>query len=143
MRIVNLVNQESLEFLKRFLSQNSFRIFELDEHDIKDAQSFFIRSVSLFPQDPPLSGRVNWDAFLDSLRGGLDQLGEKRVAFVWTDAEKMLEHGLADLLIAVGCFEQLAADVATSEDGISKAVELLVFLVGKGDNFRPFGKGAI
>ena len=143
LRVVNFVSSNSIANVRQFLNQNGFSIFELDGHNVVDAQSFFPAAIRLFPQDPPLSGRVNWDAFLDSLWGGLDNLGEKRVAFIWTHAEKMLDHGLEDLFIAAECFQQLASDVATDKYGISQPLELLVFLVGEGRNFKAFDGGAI
>src|SRR4051812_26900600 len=103
LRSVNCLHRNSLNDLKLSLSEKGFRIFELDGENIKDAESFFFESVKLLPQDPPLSGSVNWDAFLDSLWGGLDNLGEKRVSVIWTKAERMLERGLPDILMAVEC----------------------------------------
>ncbi len=138
LRTINCVNFQSVSKVKSFLSQRGFYIFELDGEHVKDAQSFFREAVNLFPQDPQLSGSVNWDAFLDSLWGGLDKLGKGRVAFIWTKVEKMLVHGLPDLLVAVECFSQLASDVNNTETGITCRVELLVFLIGEGDNFKPF-----
>jgi hypothetical protein len=143
LRVVNFVSSKSLANVRQFLNRNGFHIFELNGQNVADAQSFFSTVISSFPQDPPLSGRVNWDAFLDSLWGGLDSLGEKRVAFIWINVEKMLDHGLADLFIAAECFQQLASDVATDKYGISQPVELFVFLVGEGGNFKIFDGGAI
>ncbi len=143
LRVVNFVSSKSLANVRQFLKQYGFCVFELIGESIEDAQSFFAKAHNLFPQDPPLGSRVNWDAFLDSLRGGLANLEEKRVAFIWTNAEKMLGHGIADLFIAAECFQQLASDVATTEYGLSEPIELLIFLIGEGDNFKAFGLSKI
>jgi hypothetical protein len=141
LRNVNLVSEDDIDSLRAFLDGHGYRAFEIDGEAITDAETFFAEGVSSLPQDPPLSGRVNWDALRDSLWGGLDELGAGQVAFVWTHVDRMLEHGLGDLLIAVGCFTQLGFEVATKQHGISQPVSLLIFLLGKGDNFRPFGGG--
>ncbi|PYS30269.1 MAG: hypothetical protein DMF75_16190, partial [Acidobacteria bacterium] len=101
-------------------------------------QAFFIEAARILPQDPPLIGNINWDALTDSLWGGLAELGKERVALIWTNAQRMLEHGLQDLLIANGCFEHIASTMATTKYGISRPIMLVVFLVGEGNNFGPF-----
>lgn len=135
---INFINIESIEILRTSLKKNGFRIFQLDGEDIVDAESFFKKIVRVVPQDPPLSGKCNWDAFTDSLWGGLDELAEENVAFIWTKAENMFEHGIPDLFTALDCFKELALSVANQEYGISKPVRLLIFLVGKGKNFKLF-----
>src|SRR6266404_6912964 len=135
-RVINCVSQEALARLRSFLNDNGFSIFELDGTKIDDAPSFFIESAKKLPQDPSLSGNVNWDAFIDSIWGGLAELGKERVAFIWTNDQRMLEHGLKDLLTANGCLEHIASTMNTTKYGISRPVKLLVFLVGEGNNFK-------
>lgn len=138
LRVVNLVNQKSLDDLKCFLHQNDFRIFELDGETVKDKASFFTKAGEQLPHEPGLVAQSSWDAMVDTIGGGLAKLGDKRVAFVWTKAEKMIERGLPDLLIAVDCFQQLSSDVATTKHGFPHPMLLRIFLVGEGDNFKPF-----
>lgn len=137
-RTINCIKHESLNQLKTDLHQKNYCLFELNGEEIQNAESLFQQIAGSFPQDPPLSGNCNWDALADSLFGGLDQLGETRVAFIWTHADNMLHSGLDDLLTAVICFDQIASVVATTEAGLSEPVKLLVFLVGKGANFKAF-----
>jgi hypothetical protein len=138
LRTVNCINTSCLSEVREFLRQNGFHLFELDGEQVRDAASFFHAVVRSLPLDPPLSGSVNWDAFIDSVWGGLDDLGEERVALVWIAAERMLEKGLPDLLIAVDCFQQLAASVRAPDTGISTPALMLVFLIGDGENFKQF-----
>jgi hypothetical protein len=135
---INFVRQESLEILRDSLGKKGFRVFQMDGTDVKDARSFFKKIVNVFPQDPPLSGKCNWDAFTDSLWGGLDELAQERVAFIWTRVEKMFEFGIPDLFTAIECFKDVASSVSNPEYGISKPVELYIFLVGNGQNFKLF-----
>jgi hypothetical protein len=135
---INCIKHESLNQLKTDLHQKNYRLFELNGEEIHDTGSLFQQIAASFPQDPPLSGNCNWDALTDSLFGGLDQLGEARVAFIWTHSDNMLHSGLDDLLTAVICFDQVASLVATTEASLSEPVNLLVFLIGKGANFKAF-----
>ena len=43
-----------------------------------------------FPLDPPiLGGATNWDALKDSLQGGFASLEERRIVFLWPNADAM------------------------------------------------------
>lgn len=135
---INFVRRESLEILRASLKKKGFRIFQMDGDNVKDAKSFFKKIVNVFPQDPPLSGKCNWDAFTDSLWGGLDEIAQERVAFIWTRVEEMFEYGIPDLFTALDCFKELGSSVSNQDYGISKPVQLLIFLVGNGKNFKLF-----
>jgi hypothetical protein len=137
-RLFNFINQGSLDTLRRLLKEQGFTTFEIPGEKIEDDQTFFTEGARVLPQDPPLYGSVNWDAFKDSIWGGLAELGEARVAFIWTDVQRMLEHGLEALLEANVCFADIAWEVATKKYGIPQPVNLLIFLVGEGDNFKVF-----
>jgi hypothetical protein len=136
--VLSCVNAQSLDALEEILREMDYKVYELDGSRIEDAQTFFQIATDVLPLDPPLTqgGQVNWDALSDSMWGGLDRLGEPRVAIVWTRAERMLDHGLPDLLVASTCFQDVAVSVHSPQDGISTIVDLLVFLVGEGDNFK-------
>lgn len=138
LRVVNCINQESLPGLRQFLARHDFHVIELDGVGVVDGATFLARAAEVLPLDPPLASRDNWDAFSDSVWGGLEQLAKERVALIWTSVEEMLKRGLQDLLISVTCLQQVAAEVATARYGISHPVVFVVFLAGKGDNFKPF-----
>ena len=59
LEVINCVERESLDGVRRFLTEHGFLVFELDGRQVVDAQSFFIEAVRVFPQDPPLSSSVN------------------------------------------------------------------------------------
>ncbi len=133
--VLSCVSAQSLDALETVLREMDYKVFEIDGSRIEDAQTFFQIAKNILPLDPPTSGRVNWDALSDSVGGGLDLLGEPRVAFVWTRVERMLDHGLSDLLMASYCFRDVAISVHDPQTGISTIVDLLIFLVGEGNNF--------
>jgi hypothetical protein len=138
MRVINFVNQDSLDDLRQLLHQHGFRMIDLDGQNITDADSFFAATAEQLPQDPELVGqKANWDALLDSLWGGLVLLEENRVALLWLHADRMLHQGLPDLLIATEVLRDLARQVSTTEHGGSHPILLQIFLVGGGENFKP------
>jgi hypothetical protein len=73
--IISCVETRSYWQLVQSLRQEAFKVLELDGETITDAQSLFAEINRKLPLDPPLSGRVNWDALSDSLWGGLEKLG--------------------------------------------------------------------
>jgi hypothetical protein len=125
----------SLQRLEHELRSHKYCIYELNGHDIQDAHSFFHKIKEILPLDPPLSGNVHWDAFRDSVRGGIDRLCESKVAVVWTSVENMLGQGLADLCLATQYFGEVSSDVLVSTKGTEQPVRLITFLVGVGNNF--------
>jgi hypothetical protein len=142
--IINFANEESLAILREFLQQHDFQIFEIDGATVKDGESFIAQAMRKLPQDPPQGpewlpvGEPHWDAFVDSFIGGLAHLESEWVAVVWTSVENMLDYGLSDLIIATSCFEQVIHTVAQAKYGFPQRMNLFVFLVGKGANFKPF-----
>ncbi len=134
--LLSCISMDDAGRLKAFLRDQRFRLVELDGSSVDDAESFFKKVKSLLPLDPPISGAVNWDALSDSLWGGLDELREARVALLWLHAEKMLHHGLCDLLSAVDCLQSVARSF--NDNAGSNRIELLIFLLGTGPNFSPF-----
>lgn len=137
LRSVNFVDEVYLSELKDNLHQQGYFIYEINGKEIIDAQSFFLEIKTKLPQDPALSGKVHWDAFIDSVWAGLEELGKNKVAFIWTHAENMLKQGLPDLILAVECLKNLSSDLSDAKTGIPNPTHLITFLVGKGDNFKP------
>jgi Barstar (barnase inhibitor) len=135
--IVSCISSRSLDALRARLHEEGFKVYELDGRSIEDGDSFFAAIQDSLPFDPPISGRVHWDALSDSLWGGLAELAAPRVAILWTGVERMLDHGLCDLLSAVDCLRDVAESVANAAHGIPQTVDLFVFLVGEGKSFRP------
>lgn len=135
--IVNLINEKYIDELLLNLSEQGYEVLKIDGENIYDAKTFFRTVKEILPFDPPISGKVNWDAFSDSLWEGIMNLGNQKVAIVWTKVDNMLEHGLAGLIDAI----RSLIDVSTSlyndvED--TERVSLIIFLIGKGNNFPAY-----
>jgi hypothetical protein len=134
--LIRTINESSEGKLISILEKEGFNIINLNGSNILDEKSFFKEIVNQrIPLNPPLSGKVHYDAFHDSMWGGLSDLGYKKVALIWTDFNKMLESGLNDFLSIAGSFYFIAEQVTHLEYGINQAVDLKIFLIGKGENF--------
>lgn len=141
--IINCVQSADEARLRVLLQSENVRIFVLQGAHVHDAASF-LRQVGLdLPREPDLEPG-NWDGFVDCLWGGLAELDSSHVAILWTDAHRMLEGGLPDLLTAISCFEQVARSLYAPESNLPSPMTLQVFLLGDGTNFPPLAvKGEI
>jgi barstar (barnase inhibitor) len=129
------VNSDCLSEIRDALSAMGFRVFELDGGKISDLSSFFQEIIHVLPNNPPLSGRPNLDAFLDSVWEGMDELGEDNVALLWTNADNMLGGSLQGLFVVSDCLQEIARSLRTSPSRNAKGFSLQVFLFGSGSDF--------
>jgi len=132
--ILNLANEDSINMLLTDLSKQGYKIIEIDGKDIFDSKAFFNKVKDILPFDPPISGKVNWDAFSDSLWEGLCNMGNRKVSIVWTKVDNMLKYGLLDLMKSVQCLTDVATSLYNDTDEVER-VSLILFLIGKGSNF--------
>lgn len=123
--------------LEETLRDEGYAVLRLDGADIHDQESLLRQAERDLPFPPDLPPR-GWDGFLAGLWNGLAGLDSAEVAIVWTDADRMLEGGLEDLLVAARLFGSLASQVGTTERGFPRETVLRTFLVGEGRNFPPF-----
>ena len=137
LRIITWIRAEDYPLLHTTLQQLGCSIFELDGQRITDFPSFFSQARSSLPQDPPLGPYPQWDAFSDSLWGGLLALNSALAVVIWRDVDRMFEGGIPDLFIALECFQDVARGIAQKAPGSTDDLSLNVFLLGKGANFRP------
>lgn len=131
---MSCVSQVSESELRELLKQNHVRVFEIDVSQAVGAKSFFAEAVRVLPQDPPLSGNPNWDAFVDSVWEGLCGLGEQNIAVLWTNCERILHSGLFDLLQASDSFYDLSRRLANPKI-TTLTVGLRLFLIGNAQTF--------
>jgi Barstar (barnase inhibitor) len=115
-------------------------ILELDGSEVRDKRSLLRQAERDLPFPPDLPPR-GWDGFVDGLWAGLADRDDTAAAIVWTDAQRMLEGALADLLVATRLFATLASQVGTTERGFPRELDLRTFLVGEGPNFPAFPRG--
>jgi hypothetical protein len=114
-------------------------VYEIDGSTVRDAISFLAVARKRLPLDPPIANdSPNWDAFSDSLFGGIDLQGEATAStsfvVMWTHVENMLEGGLPDLLHVVNVFEQVSRQLRSPVDDEPRR-SLSLVLVGEGRNF--------
>jgi hypothetical protein len=134
--LIRTTNKLSESKLIEILNDENFYIIKLNGQRIYNEVTFFKEIVNQsLPLDPPLSGNVHYDAFNDSLWGGLSELPSEKVALIWTGFNKMLDKGFNDFLQISQCIYKIAEDLTHIEYGIDHKVDLKVFLIGEGTNF--------
>jgi RNAse (barnase) inhibitor barstar len=138
--IVKCIDEKDSGELKSILETNKFQVFEIGGLDVNNQESFFRSIVNKLPLDPPLSGKVHYDAFTDSLWGGLSELEVSNVAIIWNHTGSILNGNLNDLLKILQCFDQVKREIECLDYGIPKPMRLLVFLMGNGVNFSKLSK---
>ena len=137
---VSFIAVSSEQHLFRLLREHEFYVIELDDDSIVDSESFFRSILTRLPLNPPLWGpAVVWDAFKDSLLGGIDDIADKEshIAIVWKDTEKMMEHDPRGFALAISCFEQIVRNVAIEEYDVGEPVIVRFFMTGNGPKFTP------
>jgi|GEM_PF-1461778 len=135
--LVTLVNQASQNRLMRTLETWGERVFVLDGSGVHDGETFLVQAA----RDLPLTqrARYHWAGFPDDLWGWLLKVEDQSVSLVWEHADRMLNGGLADLLLAVECISGVARQVYDpSESGFPREMNLRLFLLGEGTNFPEF-----
>ncbi len=71
----------------------------------------------------------NWESLADILAGAVQSMSSQAVAVVWTDAHRMLEGGLSDLITAADILTEISREM-------TKAGRIFVtYLEGTGANF--------
>ena len=133
---INCVNTSELPRLRAELERDGSVVFELRGDAITDKASFLRQAAIDLPHPSGLIPH-NWDAFVDCLWGGIEETNALLVAVLWTEAHRMLQGGLHDLLTAVSCFEQVAHSLFSAERESIHPIQLVVFLIGDGENFPP------
>jgi hypothetical protein len=135
--VVTLVNQASQESLLQTLETWGERVFVLDGSNVHDGETFLAQAA----HDLPLTQRAHyhWAGFPDDLWGWLLKVEDQDVSLVWSHADRMLDGGLADLLLAVECVSGVARQVYDpTESGFPREMSLRLFLLGEGANFPEF-----
>jgi hypothetical protein len=109
------------------LRNDMFVVHRID--DVTDAKSFFAFAKNNLPLDPPLSGRVNWDAFSDSLWNGIDETQNHKVAICWVGADVMRRRDPKAFRIAIDCLNDVAATLQDEyrQNGVEFEIAVLLF----------------
>lgn len=126
---------DDCDCIKEVFVESGFTLFELTGDHISNMESFIQAAVRVVPNDPPLSGRPNADAFLDSVWEGFRLLGVDKVAILWKNADTMLNGGLQDLLVISDLFQEVARSLRGSGGGKVPSFLFYLILFGRGPSF--------
>lgn len=104
-----------------------YRVFCLPS-GISDRGALIRAVKAAVPSDPPMRGDDNWDAFSDSLWGGLDSLETRGVALLWPVSAQLKETHPGDYAIASEVFADICSTLVT--DQATSALKQIVVLCG-------------
>ena len=135
LRVLNLISQHQLATLDRSLSDWGCITWKLDGSTVTDAATLFVRAAVDLPSPFTVRPVHGWDAFKDSLWEAAVTCDADEIAFVWTNTQRMLEGGLADLLQAAATLGSLSRDLAKLASPSVSAKTFYIFLAGTGPNF--------
>lgn len=123
---LRIVPKHTLEDICEAMRSDGFVVFVMESVD--NAQSFFREAKQAFPLDPLISGNVHWDAFADSLWGGLDASKSSKIALVLRDAGVFRHLDKPGYETAVECMLDAAKEVETEKksEGIVDAEIVIV-----------------
>lgn len=71
------------EILNKVQTKNGRKIYYLNGLYIKDDNDFFKEVILKLPCNPPLSGKINWNALSDSLFFGLIYSKHNNIFVIW------------------------------------------------------------
>jgi hypothetical protein len=124
--VLNYVPLARLDDLRAELHAARYQILGLDGVGVRDASGFFTAaSAQLFTGE-----RIsNWDSFADMLANHATVIESPRTAFIWTEAQQMLDGRLRDLVTAANVLTGIA------RDAYADSRRFVTFLAGAGPNF--------
>lgn len=126
--VINYVASDDLDKLISFLGSHKHWVYKLDGKEISEKQSLLVQlSAALFGHQVV----ANWSSFEDLLYTWVNETSYPHLAIVWTDAHRMLEGGLGDLVTALDIMTRVARHYYEQE------IDLVIFLIGDGPNFAP------
>lgn len=127
---LRFVPKHTIEDFCAAMQSDGFVLYVLDS--VADAQSFFIEAKRTFPLDPPISGKVHWDAFSDSLWGGLDACKSSKIALVVRDADVFRLSDKAGFETALECMLDAGKEVEAEKRSEGKDDAEIVVVLGEG-----------
>lgn len=104
-----------------------YRVFSLPS-GISDRGALIRAVKAAVPLDPPIQGDDSWDAFSDSLWGGLDSLETRGVALLWPGSAQLREKQPEDYAIAGEVFADICSTLVTAQ--ATSALKQIVVLCG-------------
>ncbi|OOM15882.1 barstar family protein [Clostridium saccharobutylicum] len=133
---ISYINEKKSDYLKQKFIENNYCIYEINGNRIVNIASFINEVINILPQDPPLNGNPNLDAFADSLWGGIDKEGIEKVVILWKGVNKIIDNCLMDFHQIIECLEDLLQNLSNIEYMSDKPTNLLIVLLGNGSEFQ-------
>lgn len=132
MKSVNFAkHNEAVDIINSF-KNSGFAIIELDTPNYTDTQALYKILTSVIPMGIPLSGKINWDSFLDSAWEGITEKGLRDIVLVWKNSQTMLRNSLSDFFLALTILQELSSTLA-SENPQSR---FIVLALGEDENYQ-------
>lgn len=128
LRVVNFVRLDARERLVARLEASGFAVFVLDGASVRDEASLTAALGAQVLGRPDLA--PHWDRLASLLSDHLWSQDDARLALVWTEAHRMLDGGLADLVQMTDILTGLSRELYAETTFVS-------FLLGEGPNFAP------
>lgn len=124
---VSYIDIQDIDVITDYLKNMGYQIYSIDGCKLVTIEDFLLWIKNELPQDPPLSGKVNFDALIDSLWGGFDELGEEKVTILWSNPKEAINKEAINkdktrYDILTNCFEELAKILTMKEYGIEKLI---------------------
>ncbi len=129
--LISWIAQADYPTIQRLLLTQRFNIAVLDGSTIVDGPSFIAQAGRDLPLDPPVL-TPHWDAFPDSLYGGIIAAEIDKFALVWLAADVLLDHDPETFVNALQSFTDVAHDLCSP----SEQVVVKVILLGVGTSFK-------
>ncbi len=138
MKELNTISYFDIDDFEIVISQiqdMGYKIYYINGKETTTIEELFLWIKNEFPLDPPLSGNVNFDAFVDSLWGGLDNKNDEKVAIVWKYTNELIKRDKYRFEKFLECIKEVAKTLTVEEYGINKPVILKMLLFDNGELF--------
>ncbi|TKY81329.1 barstar family protein [Pectobacterium polonicum] len=101
---LNFFQTNELDTLSHEYAENGYVIINSCFSQVKNIYDVFDEIKISLPLDPPLHSRCNFDAFSDSMFGGLDSLENDKVCVFLVDIKKALRNDSKNYHILLDIF---------------------------------------
>ncbi len=102
-------------------------MFSLSTRGAATRADFFDVVRASLPLDPPQIGK-SWDALLDSVWGGMYEVGASIVLITWTGAADLQRASPEDYAIAMEVFRDLVSTLGNEKYTVGKPKQVCVYI---------------
>ncbi|MAT38747.1 MAG: hypothetical protein CL946_04005 [Ectothiorhodospiraceae bacterium] len=120
---------EAVEQLCRELTSQGYSVFEVGKPT--DERDFLQQARLKYPLDPPISGNVHWDAFADSIWGGLDACCSPKIVLVVRDASDLRRNNPSEFALAIDSMLEAMEGVEAEKHEAGEEEASMLLVVGE------------